>query len=134
MHRLDDVVEKIDSTDLKTTKSAPPPHRLDESGKWGKPELDEIIEKLHDGGVTEWPNVPVLKTGDLARGPRVQISPPPPTSLDKRETFSVSRRLSRCCARLVRARSPCLSLSKSTSRVLGGVSLSGPVAVPFDRG
>ena len=62
MHRLDDVVEKIDSTDLKTTKSAPPPHRLDESGKWGKPELDEIIEKLHDGGVTEWPNVPVLKT------------------------------------------------------------------------
>src|SRR6185295_10915946 len=33
---------------------------------------------LEDGGVTEWPNVPVLKTGDLARGPRVQISPPPP--------------------------------------------------------
>src|SRR4026208_782404 len=61
VHRLDDVVEKIDSTDLKTTKSAPPPHRLDESGKWGKPELDEIIEKLHDGGVPEWPNVPVLK-------------------------------------------------------------------------
>jgi hypothetical protein len=30
------------------------------------------------GGVTERPNVPVLKTGDLARGPRVQISPPPP--------------------------------------------------------
>ena len=28
--------------------------------------------------MTEWPNVPVLKTGDLARGPRVQISPPPP--------------------------------------------------------
>ena len=30
------------------------------------------------GGVTERPNVPVLKTGDLVRGPRVQISPPPP--------------------------------------------------------
>ena len=30
------------------------------------------------GRVTERPNVPVLKTGDLARGPRVQISPPPP--------------------------------------------------------
>src|SRR5215467_9372929 len=33
---------------------------------------------LQHGGVTEWPNVPVLKTGDLVRGPRVQISPPPP--------------------------------------------------------
>ena len=52
---------------------------------------------LH-GGVTERPNVPVLKTGDLARGPRVQISPPPPTSLDKRETFSVTWRLSRYSA------------------------------------
>lgn len=36
------------------------------------------VEKNTNGGVTEWPNVPVLKTGDLARGPRVQISPPPP--------------------------------------------------------
>src|SRR5688572_26023188 len=34
--------------------------------------------ELEHGGVTERPNVPVLKTGDLARGPRVQISPPPP--------------------------------------------------------
>jgi hypothetical protein len=84
------------------------------------------------GGVTEWPNVPVLKTGDLARGPRVQISPPPPTSLDKRETFSVSRRLWRCSARIARARSPYLSSYEAASRVLGRVSLSGPVAVPFD--
>jgi hypothetical protein len=57
---------------------------------------------------------------------------PPPTSLDKRETFSVSRRLSRCSTRLARMYFPCLSLTKATSRVLGGVSLSGPVAVPFD--
>ncbi len=78
VHRLDDVVEKTDSVDPKATESAPPPHRRIEGGKWEKPELDEIIEKLSVGGVTEWPNVPVLKTGDLARGPRVQISPPPP--------------------------------------------------------
>jgi integrase len=37
-------------------------------------------QDLEDGGVTERPNVPVLKTGDLARGPRVRISPPPPTT------------------------------------------------------
>ncbi len=30
------------------------------------------------GGVTEWPNVPVLKTGVRATGPWVQIPPPPP--------------------------------------------------------
>lgn len=28
--------------------------------------------------MTEWPNVPVLKTGVRVTGPRVQISPPPP--------------------------------------------------------
>ena len=38
----------------------------------------QISSETHTGGVTEWPNVPVLKTGDLVRGPRVQISPPPP--------------------------------------------------------
>jgi hypothetical protein len=78
--------------------------------------------------------VPVLKTGDLARGPRVQISPPPPTSLDKRYTFSVSRRFSRCSARIARVCSPCLSSSETTSRLLGGVSLNGLVGVHFDRG
>ena len=41
-------------------------------------EAAEIKRDIVSGGVTEWPNVPVLKTGDLARGPRVQISPPPP--------------------------------------------------------
>ena len=93
----------------------------------GKLEHDEIREKLPVGGVTERPNVPVLKTGDLARGPRVQISPPPPTSLDKRDTFSVSLRLSQSSARLARAFSLCLSSSEATSRVLGRVSLSGLV-------
>ena len=29
------------------------------------------------GGVGEWFIPPVLKTGDLERGPRVRISPPP---------------------------------------------------------
>lgn len=29
------------------------------------------------GGVGEWFKPPVLKTGDLERGPRVRISPPP---------------------------------------------------------
>ena len=41
----------------------------------------EISVNLSTGGVTECPNVPVLKTGDLVRGPRVQISPPPPSFL-----------------------------------------------------
>ena len=30
------------------------------------------------GGVTEWSNVPVLKTGVRVTGPWVQIPPPPP--------------------------------------------------------
>ncbi|CUS38655.1 hypothetical protein COMA1_60004 [Candidatus Nitrospira nitrosa] len=34
--------------------------------------------KRKAGGVTERPNVPVLKTGDGVTHPRVQISPPPP--------------------------------------------------------
>ena len=44
MHRLRDVVEKTNSVDQNTTESAPPPHRRDEGGKWGKPEFNEIIE------------------------------------------------------------------------------------------
>ena len=42
--------------------------------------IDIMYESNH-GGVTERPNVPVLKTGDPLRGPRVQISPPPPCFL-----------------------------------------------------
>jgi len=78
VHRLDDVTEQTDSADLKTPESAPQTHPRIEGSKWEKLEHDEIREKLPVGGVTERPNVPVLKTGDLARGPRVQISPPPP--------------------------------------------------------
>ncbi len=33
---------------------------------------------MQDGGVPEWPNGPVLKTGVLATGPWVRIPPPPP--------------------------------------------------------
>ena len=32
------------------------------------------------GGVAEWSNAPVLKTGDRSRGPRVRIPSPPPLS------------------------------------------------------
>ena len=49
-----------------------------------KAEVTQCIEIMYEsnhGGVTERPNVPVLKTGDLVRGPRVQISPPPPCFL-----------------------------------------------------
>ena len=78
VHRLDDVPEQTDSWDVKTAESAPQPHPRIEGGSREKLELDEIIDRFPVGGVTERPNVPVLKTGDLARGPRVQISPPPP--------------------------------------------------------
>ncbi len=33
---------------------------------------------IHSGGVTEWSNVPDLKSGVAERLPRVRISPPPP--------------------------------------------------------
>jgi hypothetical protein len=66
----------------------------------------------------------------LQRRVRCRLGPPP-TSLDKRETFSVSRRLSRCSASIARTCSPYPSSSEATSQVLGVVSLSGPVAVPF---
>jgi len=47
-------------------------------------EKDSLVEQVGfsgettTGGVTERPNVPVLKTGDGVTHPRVQISPPPP--------------------------------------------------------
>jgi integrase len=41
-------------------------------------QLREAIEQFEHGGVTERPNVPVLKTGVRATGPWVQIPPPPP--------------------------------------------------------
>lgn len=75
VQRLDDVPEK---TEL-VSQSAYQPHHRSDGREDVKLEPTDKKAVLTLGGVTEWPNVPVLKTGDLARGPRVQISPPPPT-------------------------------------------------------
>jgi integrase len=81
VHRLDDVAETTDSVKLERAEFAPPPHRRLEAHDGFSKQATEIKRGSICGGVTEWPNVPVLKTGDLARGPRVQISPPPPMPL-----------------------------------------------------
>ena len=78
VHRLDDPQAGLSSSTSVTPESATQaqPHcRQQLDGHSGAIELKK--EPAY-GGVTERPNVPVLKTGDLARGPRVQISPPPP--------------------------------------------------------
>ena len=76
--RLDDAPANADSTEVEKAKSATlaQPQRRDLKDLNSEP--TKIIGLTDVGGVTERPNVPVLKTGDLARGPRVQISPPPP--------------------------------------------------------
>ena len=78
VHRLDDPQADLNSSTSATPESATQaqPHcRQQLDGHSGAIELKK--EPAY-GGVTERPNVPVLKTGDLVRGPRVQISPPPP--------------------------------------------------------
>ncbi len=78
VHHLDDRLKKMDTIGAVeskfATQSQPRDGRLSD---WHAEQIDGSGQK-QIGGVTEWPNVPVLKTGDLARGPRVQISPPPP--------------------------------------------------------
>jgi hypothetical protein len=75
---LDDAPANADSPELGKAENASQTHPQQDEQKGLNWEPAEIIELADVGGVTEWPNVPVLKTGDLARGPRVQISPPPP--------------------------------------------------------
>ena len=59
---------------------------------------NSLINKV--GGVTERPNVPVLKTGDGVTHPRVQISPPPPPSLEAFIRFSIFLKIAHISARL----------------------------------
>ena len=76
--RLDDPQEDPVVGEPPTRESATQPQPQDTAVTRTISEGVDNSRDLEDGGVTEWPNVPVLKTGDLARGPRVQISPPPP--------------------------------------------------------
>jgi hypothetical protein len=78
VHRLDDPQEEPAVLRASEPESATQAQHLDMTPEYGPAERIDSLTQLHIGGVTERPNVPVLKTGDLVRGPRVQISPPPP--------------------------------------------------------
>ena len=78
VHRLDDEVIPACSTAIETSENAPQPDPQVERAESPPNEIIEISSHLAHGGVTERPNVPVLKTGDGVTHPRVQISPPPP--------------------------------------------------------
>jgi len=78
VHRLDDPQEEPAVLRASEAESATQAQHLDMTLEYGPAERIDSLAQLHIGGVTERPNVPVLKTGDLVRGPRVQISPPPP--------------------------------------------------------
>src|SRR5262245_35951392 len=110
-------------------------HHLSQQWKISGSESQRNTMIIKLGGVTERPNVPVLKTGDLARGPRVQISPPPPTSLKRVEAFSADRRMPQHSADLG-AHRPTNVLVALTSvspyvEFLIRISLAGPSEVPF---
>ncbi len=81
VHRLDDELLEAGPRRLNSAETAPQP---DPHREWTQTHTNEVIEftaHITHGGVTERPNVPVLKTGDGVTHPRVQISPPPPLSL-----------------------------------------------------
>ncbi len=78
LHRLDDECIEVGSARMETAENAPQPELHEESAKSTISKPTEIKSKILYGGVTERPNVPVLKTGDGVTHPRVQISPPPP--------------------------------------------------------
>ena len=99
VHRLDDPQENMVNLTGTKAESAtqPQPVRMERTD--ATIEDVDITCESQRGGVTERPNVPVLKTGDLARGPRVQISPPPPYFLPMRAPFfHLSVRTSLCTA------------------------------------
>ena len=75
VHQLDDAQEP---EVVKSMESATQAQPEEAETKAGSREPIDVSQEKSNGGVTEWPNVPVLKTGDPSRGPRVQISPPPP--------------------------------------------------------
>ena len=78
VHQLDDAQEPEQQEVVKNTESATQAQPEEAGSNAGSWEPIDVSQEKSNGGVTERPNVPVLKTGDLARGPRVQISPPPP--------------------------------------------------------
>jgi len=81
VQRLDDPQENIAGLTGCKPESATQAQPREVAKPEGFIQSTDITSKVNHGGVTERPNVPVLKTGDLARGPRVQISPPPPCFL-----------------------------------------------------
>ena len=78
VHRLDDPPEDLAVLAVDTHESATQAQPRELAKLAPATEDIDIMYESNHGGVTERPNVPVLKTGDLVRGPRVQISPPPP--------------------------------------------------------
>ena len=66
------------STGGRKTHTATQPQPCERRLTRGSAQPIDYLEETASGGVTEWPNVPVLKTGDGVTYPRVQISPPPP--------------------------------------------------------
>ena len=78
VHRLDDPKENIAVLVVDTHESATQAQPRELAKLAPVTQGIDIVYESNHGGVTERPNVPVLKTGDLVRGPRVQISPPPP--------------------------------------------------------
>src|SRR5215472_17204936 len=78
VHQLDDPPERTEQTGEVPPESATQPQPAQTGLRDGMLEVIERRRETADGGVTEWPNVPVLKTGVGVTPPRVQISPPPP--------------------------------------------------------
>jgi integrase len=78
VHRLDDDHSETGTRRLNTPETAPQlDPQLQGAHKLATEHIEFTVDHKH-GGVTERPNVPVLKTGDGVTHPRVQISPPPP--------------------------------------------------------
>jgi integrase len=76
--QLDDPHEAMEIRREEKPQSATQPQPRAMRFSQGSAEAVDTLKEKSIGGVTEWPNVPVLKTGDGVTYPRVQISPPPP--------------------------------------------------------
>jgi integrase len=79
VHSLDDPPENSTQREPFATETATQAQPTSASADSSMRQIVRIEGQNRDGGVTERPNVPVLKTGVFERGPRVQISPPPPS-------------------------------------------------------
>ena len=78
VHQLDDPQERTEKTHEEKVQNATQPQPDERRLTRASARPTDYLEEKPTGGVTEWPNVPVLKTGDGVTYPRVQISPPPP--------------------------------------------------------